>query len=101
VALGRPVALTCTVARFEPPRQGELAITGDQKGRVVTRCDEVESGTRLTQIVDFTMPGGMLGRLVGGMAESMLGRELDQSLHRIKVTLELERGGVDGSGSSG
>lgn len=98
VALGRPMQLTCTVARFQPPTYGELMITGDQQGRTVTRCEEVDGKTRLTQALEFTLPAGPLGWMVGGMAETMLGRELEQSLRRIKMTLELENG--NGSGSA-
>lgn len=96
VAMGRPMQLTCTVSRYQPPNYGELMITGDQQGRTVTRCEEVDGKTRLTQALEFALPGGMLGRMVGGMVETMLGRELEQSLRRIKMTLELENG--NGSG---
>ncbi len=100
VAMGRPVQLTCTVARFQPPSYGELVISGEQQGRTITRCEELDGITRLTQALEFVMPGGMLGRVVSGMAENMLGRELDQSLRRIKMTLELEKGSGNGSGST-
>lgn len=101
IAMGRPVRLTCTVARFQPPHYGELLISGEQKGRTITRCENVDGRTQLTQALEFVMPGGMLGRLVGGMAEPMLGRELEQSLRRIKMTLELENGSGNGSGATG
>jgi uncharacterized membrane protein len=96
MAMGRPMQLICTVAAFQPPNYGELLITGDHQGRTVTRCEEVDGKTRLTQALEFVLPGGMLGRVVGGMVDSMLGRELEQSLRRIKMTLELESG--NGSG---
>lgn len=99
IAMGRPISLTCTVVNFQPPYYGELAITGEQQGRTITRCEEVDSGTRLTQILEFAVPGGMLGRMMSGMAESMLGRELDHSMRRMKMTLEMEHGGADGSGT--
>lgn len=98
MAMGRPMQLTCTVARFQPPTYGELTITGDQQGRTVTHCEEQNGKTRLTQSLEFALPGGMLGRMVGGMVETMLGRELEQSLRRIKMTLELENGNGSGPG---
>lgn len=100
VAMGRPMKLTCTVTDFQPPYYGELAITGEQQGKSVTRCEQEGPGTRLTQVFEFTMPGGRLGRMVGGVAESMLGRELEQTMRRIKMTLEMEHGGAYGSGTS-
>jgi uncharacterized protein YndB with AHSA1/START domain len=101
IALGRPVRLTCTVTGFQPPYFGELAITGEHQGRTVTRCEEVGARTRLTQRLEVVMPGGTLGRMVGGMVEPVLGRELEQSMRRIKMTLELERGGMNGPGAEG
>jgi uncharacterized membrane protein len=100
IAMGRPMRLTCTVSQFQPPSYGELLISGDQQGRTITRCQSVDGRTRLTQALEFVMPGGMLGRMVGGMVEPMLGRELEQSLRRIKMTLELENGSGNGSGAT-
>lgn len=101
MAMGKELRLTCTVVRFQPPDYGELSITGDQRGRTVTRCEPLDDGTRLTQSLEFAIPGGLVGRLMGGMVETMLGRELEQSLQRIKLTLEMETGRANGSRSTG
>jgi hypothetical protein len=67
----------------------------------VTRCEEEDGGTRLTQSFEFIVPGGALGRMVGGLAERMLGHELERTMGRIKMTLEIEHGVTDGLGSPG
>lgn len=101
MAMGRQLRMVCRVTEFDPPRLGRLSITGDQQGGALTRCDDLGGKTQLTQTLEFEMPGGILGRMVGGMVDSMLGRELEQSLNRIKITLEIEQGGRNEPGSAG
>jgi uncharacterized protein YndB with AHSA1/START domain len=101
IVLGRPMKLVCTVTKFEPPYYGELAISGEQQARSITRCEQEGQATRLTQVFEFRMPGGMVGRMMGGMVDGMLARELEHTMQRMKMTLELEQGGLDGPGTTG
>jgi uncharacterized protein YndB with AHSA1/START domain len=96
VVAGRQARLDCRIVAWAPPHEGVLQISGDQRARVVTRCEPVADGTRVTQIVDFVPPGGLLGSLASGVIGGALRRELAQSLQRQRDTLQREIGGVDG-----
>lgn len=96
---GRRMHLTCRVVRYDPSTLGELIVSGDQQGHIWTQCEPVGPYSRVTQRMEFTSPGGMLGRMVGGFATRMVAQELNRSLERQRMTLETEAGGRHGSGA--
>lgn len=91
--MGRPMKLNCRVERYFPPQEGVIAISGDQRGQVWTRCVPSPEGTWVTQGIDFEPPGGMLGRLMSGAIAPAIKRELVQTMRRQKEVLEGESGG--------
>lgn len=96
---GRPVKLNCKVTRYERPHDGEVEVSGDQRGYIWTRCASLDGSTRVVQRVEYEPPGGMLGRMMGGMISGMVEKELRQTLTRLRDTLESEDGVVRGSGA--
>lgn len=96
---GRTMNLHCRVAQFEAPLEGVLDVSGGQQARIVTRCAAVPGATRVTQIVDFVPPGGLMGGLIAGAVKPMVERELHAALARQKATLEMEAGGFSGPGA--
>jgi uncharacterized protein YndB with AHSA1/START domain len=88
IAVGRQMNLLCRVVRFERPHYGEVEISGDQRGRIWTVCQEGPGVTHVTQGIEFEVPGGMLGRLMGGVAGPMMERELVQTMERQRAALE-------------
>lgn len=96
---GRRMRLTCRVTRLEPPRYGELDVSGDQKARIWTRCDDMGDYVQVTQGTEFVPPGGMLGVVLGGVASTMIRQEITHSLERQRATLEVENGAMRESGA--
>jgi uncharacterized protein YndB with AHSA1/START domain len=97
---GRHVHFQCRVAELRPPYEGVLQISGDHQGRISTRCEPTEAGTRVTQEIEFVPPGGMLGRLAGGLLGPAVKWELRRTMERMRETLEKEAGGAGGAGTS-
>lgn len=94
--LGRPMRLTCRVAEFQPPYAGVVEISGDQRGRIWTRCAERGAATHVVQGMEFVPPGGALGRLGAGMMRGRIQQELHGTMVRQRDALMAE-GGDDGS----
>jgi uncharacterized protein YndB with AHSA1/START domain len=99
--MGRAMTLHCRVIEFDPPRGGVIEVSGDQRGRLWTRCQEHGGVTRVTQGMDFVPPGGALGRLGMGLARGMISRELNKTLTRQRAVLEQEFGPAPLSDPSG
>ena len=45
-------------------------------------------GTKFGFVMTYEMPGGILGRALGGLGSRMLGKEAEQSLEKLKSILE-------------
>jgi uncharacterized protein YndB with AHSA1/START domain len=97
---GRMVKLTCRIVELRPPFEGILDVSGDQHGRVVTRCQESGGHTRLSQMIEFVPPTGMMGRMALTVIQPALKRELSHTLARQKDILEREVGAGSGSETS-
>jgi uncharacterized membrane protein len=100
VMLGRPTQLECRVIRYQPPCHGVLRVTGPYRAEITTRCEPVGERTRVVQIIEFEPPGGLLGKMAGGLVSPVVKRELAQSMERQRALLEREAGGGNGSGTS-
>lgn len=96
---GRPARLTCRVTVYRPPHEGVLEISGDYKGRTWTVCKPNGAGTRVTQGIEFTLPGGPLGRMASGLVSRLMRNELRDTMARQRAVLEEESTG-NGSESS-
>lgn len=98
--MGRTLTVRCRVRRYEVPTYGELEVSGDQRGRVWTRCEARGAMTHVSQGIEFEPPaGGTFGSLAAGVIKGMMKRELVRSARRQRETLEREFGGVDGPGA--
>ncbi|MBV9281477.1 MAG: SRPBCC family protein [Chloroflexi bacterium] len=93
--LGRQANLVCRIARFQPPHEGLLEISGDQRATIRTTCQSQGAYTRVTQVIDFVPPGGVVGRMAAGLLGPTLKNELTQTLERQRQALE------GGAGSDG
>lgn len=100
VLAGKRAQLDCRVSAYQPPHRGVIEVTGGQQGRVWTQCEPVEGGTRVTQGIEFALPGGLLGGLAAGPITGMVRGELQRAMRRQRETLEAEAGGNDGSGTA-
>lgn len=100
MVLGKPMRLMCRVQEYVAPYSGVIEVSGDQRGRIWTRCDASGGVTRVTQGMDFIPPGGMLGRLGMGMMRGRIQQELYGTMVRQRDALDAE-GGDDGSGTEG
>lgn len=94
---GRVTKLQCQIVQWDPPRQGELRVSGDQRATIWTRCTAHDDDTRVVQAMEFAVPGGALGKLAEGMIRGALQREVKQTLQRQKQILEREHREESGS----
>jgi uncharacterized protein YndB with AHSA1/START domain len=91
---GQTATMLCRIVRLNPPHMGILEISGgDQNGRLTTHCTDVPGATRVTQTLEFQVPGGIKGKMMAAVAGPMLQREMSQALARMRDTLEREAGG--------
>jgi uncharacterized protein YndB with AHSA1/START domain len=70
----------------EPPRRLELESHGERGTRSWLEC-ELEpngNGTRLMVSIEFRLPGGKLGNLIGKVGEGQLRRDFDHSLKNLQ-----------------
>lgn len=98
VMLGRRTTLDCRIVRYQPPHEGLLEISGPYRASIVTQCCAVESGTRVTQTIDFVPPGGIVGQIGARLFRPQLEREVAHALEHQRAALERGTGGRDGSG---
>ena len=75
-----------------------MEVSGQYRGKIQTICQEVDGATRVTQRLEFTVPGGVFGRMASGVAGSAIRRELAQGMERQRIALEREAGEASGSG---
>lgn len=90
VVAGRTVNLTCRITKLEAPTYGVLEVSGDQRGTITTQCSEIDGGTRVTQTLDFTPPGGIFGQMAAGMISNAVRREMIRTMERQRTIIEEE-----------
>lgn len=88
VILGRKTTMRARIVEFDPPHTGLIELAGPASGRITTRVEAAEGGSRVHQAMEFSVPGGPLGQLAAAAAEPTVTRELDESLRRQKQMLE-------------
>jgi hypothetical protein len=74
-----------------------LEVSGDQRGKITTQCSEIDGGTRVTQTLDFTPPGGIFGQMAGGMIANAIRREMIRTMDRQRNIIEEESRAHSGS----
>ena len=87
---GRPIELVCRISQLDAPYLGVLEVSGDQRGKITTRCTEGDGGTHVTQTLEFTPPGGLFGQMAGGLIGNALRREMVRTMERQRSVLEQE-----------
>jgi uncharacterized protein YndB with AHSA1/START domain len=97
IVAGRPVSLVCRITKLEAPNYGVLEFSGDQRGKITTQCSEIDGGTRVTQTLDFTPPGGIFGQMAGGMIANAIRREMIRTMDRQRNIIEEESRAQSGS----
>ena len=100
VMLGRPTNLLCRITRYRAPHEGLLEVSGAYGGRIWTLCEENGGVTRVTQRLEYEIPGGALGRMAAGLAGTAIRREMVKGMQRQRETLEREAGGHGGPGTA-
>jgi uncharacterized protein YndB with AHSA1/START domain len=100
IVAGRPVNLVCRITGLEAPTYGVLEVSGDQRGTITTRCSEIDGGTRVTQTLDYTPPGGIFGQMAGGMIANAIRREMIRTMERQRTIIEEESRAQSGSPAS-
>jgi hypothetical protein len=88
--LGRHTTLYCRVLGYAPPNEGSIEVTGQLQATIWTKCQDLDGVTRVTQGIDFAMPGGLLGRMVSGVAVGAVHRGIIKSMQRQRDILERE-----------
>ena len=99
VMMGHPTKLSCKVTSLKPPYEGILEVSGPHRATIVTRCLTVEEGTRVTQSIEFQLPGGPLGAMAAKLVTPQMHREMTESLARVKEAVESEAAGSNGYGA--
>lgn len=97
IMAGRTLNVTCQVTEFQPPSYGAMEVSGDQRARMWTRCEEAGEATHVIQGIDFEPPRRPFGMLAGRLLHAMVHRELSATLKRQRDVLERENGGIGGS----
>lgn len=98
--LGRPIRLACGVKEYQPPRSGLIEVSGAQRGLIWTRCEDRGGAVRVIQGMEFTPPGGVLGRLGVNVMKGQIQKELRETMVRQRTALE-SAGGLGGSRTGG
>ncbi|GAC1324592.1 MAG: hypothetical protein NVS2B16_27670 [Chloroflexota bacterium] len=96
---GRPVEMQCRIETFHPPYEGTLQVTGAHQATIWTRCEPQGAMVRVTQTMEFVMPGGKLGAFASGLVKNALKREVARALQRQHDALEKEYGTGDEPGT--
>lgn len=92
---GRGFTVAWEAVEVDPPRLLVWRGAGPARTRAETsyRLAPEGDGTRFDYENEFTLPGGALGRLVGGAISGRSRREGDASLERLRALVERAGGG--------
>lgn len=87
---GRCFTVQWTVVENEPARRVVWEGQGPMRSRagVTYVLKPVASGTRFTYLNEFSLPGGVLGRVASPVVRTVTAGELDRSLDRLKRLVE-------------
>jgi uncharacterized protein YndB with AHSA1/START domain len=87
---GRCFTVEWTVVENEPARRVVWQGQGPMRSRagVTYVLKPAPNGTRFTYINEFSLPGGVLGRVAGPVIRSVTAGELDRSLERLQAFVE-------------
>jgi carbon monoxide dehydrogenase subunit G len=88
-AAGVTFHLTQTVTEYEPGHKQVFKLEGMISGTNTWTLHPEASGTRITAVFDYQMPGGGIGKVVDKLlVERMNTKNLEESLENLKAMLE-------------
>ena len=86
---GLSMPITETVLDYQPGKLQLLEMAGMLSGRARWELNPEGDGTRLVTTFDYTLPGGVLGKLADALiAKRMNAKSLDQALRNFKALVE-------------
>jgi uncharacterized protein YndB with AHSA1/START domain len=88
---GKSFEVDWTVVEADPPREARWQGDGPagSTAKVVYRLEAEDGGTRFDYENEFALPGGMLGKVAGGLLSAAPGRrEARRSLDKLRALLE-------------
>ncbi len=86
---GMSMAITETVLDYQPGKLQLLQMDGMLSGRARWELTPDGEGTRLTTTFDYTLPGGVLGKIADALIASRLNaKSLEDGLHNFKELVE-------------
>ena len=88
---GVAMTITETVLDYQPDEVQLLRMEGMLSGQARWELTPEGAGSRLTTTFDYTLPGGVVGKLADAlMVKRMNGRSLDAALKNFKALVERE-----------
>jgi uncharacterized protein YndB with AHSA1/START domain len=86
---GLSMPITETVLDYQPGKLQLFQIEGMMSGRARWELTPERDGTRLTTMFDYTLPGGVFGKIADAlMVKRMNGKSLQEALHNFKALVE-------------
>ena len=86
---GLSMAINETVLEYQTDRLQLLQMEGMLKGQARWELTPEGDATRLSTTFDYTLPGGVLGKLADAlMVKRMNAKSLEQALHNFKALVE-------------
>ena len=86
---GMSMPITETVLEYQQGRLQVLQMEGMLSGRARWELTSEGEGTRLTTTFDYTLPGGVLGKVVDALVVKRLNaKSLEDGLHNFKALVE-------------
>ena len=86
---GISMPITETVLEYQPGKLELLQMEGMLSGRARWELTPERDGTRLTTTFDYTLPGGVFGKIADAlMVKRMNGKSLEEALHNFKALVE-------------
>jgi uncharacterized protein YndB with AHSA1/START domain len=86
---GISLPITETVLDYQPAKLQLFQMEGMLSGRARWELTPEDGGTRLTTTFDYTLPGGVFGKIADAlMVKRMNGRSLEEGLQNFKAFVE-------------
>jgi uncharacterized protein YndB with AHSA1/START domain len=86
---GVSMPITETVLDYQPGKLQLFQIEGMMSGRARWELTPEGDGTRLTTMFDYTLPGGVFGKIADAlMVKRMNGKSLEEALRNFKALVE-------------
>jgi uncharacterized protein YndB with AHSA1/START domain len=86
---GMSMPITETVLDYQPGKLQLFQIEGMMTGRARWELTPERDGTRLTTMFDYTLPGGVFGKIADAlMVKRMNGKSLEEALRNFKALVE-------------